>query len=236
MPNSRYRLGKPPGRVNVVTFSGAHGVGKSTIIQDMQISEATAQRRFFLVPSVSTFWFKGYQKHATKIGHPIPETYDDINRLGIREMMQREMPAILAEMVIGEVNRAINNDGGVVLVDRWFGDVMAYTAIELPDKAEELAVESMRIYKDLLDSLIQKANAYHGSLHLTHVFVPAASCKHEMPRGQTVDKAMRGTQPADEWETAYARFNAFTDPSHTIELTTADRLRRVAEVFSGISG
>lgn len=236
MWSERHRLGKPPGRVNIVTFSGPHGVGKSTIIKDMQISEVAYRPKFFLVPSVSTYWFQGYKSYAAESGLPVPETYEDINRFGIREMMQREMPRVLTLLVIDAVNNATRNGNGIVLVDRWFGDIAAYTALELsPEKTEELWVESVKTYKGLMELLIEKANDYRGSLSLTHIFVPASSCQHEMPRGKTAEKAMRGTQPAEEWEAAYARFNAFTEDYRTLELTTPDRLLRVAEVFRGIS-
>lgn len=236
MLNDAHRLGTRLGRVNILTFSGAHGVGKSTLVSDLKrwATDRMDPIRCSCVPSVSTHWFKGYQEHARKHGLPVPETYDDINRFGIREMMQREMPSILSEKVLQEVDRALALGGGLVLVDRWFGDIAAYTTLEMEaGRAAELHSESQGIHRSLLDALNRRANNYAGSLFLTHISIPSSACQHEMPVGPTADKAHRGTTPTELWEAAYARVNAFTPDKRTLVITSADRLCRVAEVAAG---
>ncbi len=224
------RLGDEPRRLDIITFSGAHGVGKSTIVSDLTSSIQKSGDTVLTIPSISTVWFKGYQKFAAENSLPVPQTYDDINRLGIRQMMQMEMPALLAESILSRLPPKLTSDT-IILVDRWFSDIMAYTALELPeDVTVDLAKMSQQVYQRLMDRLTAVSNSHNGSLYLTHVFVPAASCAHEMPRGQTADKAHRGTQPSDQWEQAYARFNTFTEPERTLVLTTSDRVQRVAEI------
>lgn len=217
----------------IITFSGAHGVGKSTIIEDLKQRCANPQQRVYVLPSISTFWFKNCQVQAEAAGLEVPKTYDDINRLGYRERMQREMPQILANKLVVEVERAIDLGGGIILVDRWFSDILAYTAIELPEIADEMAGQAHVIYNRMLADLNRQANKYKGSLYLTHVFIPASSCAHETPRGATAEKAHRGTQPVDLWESAYARFNRFTDDKRTLVITTSDRPKRVGEILAG---
>ena len=240
MPNDNHRLGTGPGRINIITFSGAHGVGKSTLVDDLKGHVATHPEmsgRVLIVPSVSTFWFKRCQEYCRAAGVPIPQTYDDINTMGYRETMQSEMPCLLANSVLTELNRLMPMGSGTIIVDRWFGDIATYTSLEIePDKANKMNSLSESIYRDALSNLNRKANGYSGSIFLTHVFVPVASCTHALPRGQTADKAHRGTQPVDLWESTYARVNVFTEARRTVVLTTADRLQRVEEVVSGALG
>lgn len=208
-------------------------MGKSTLVTALKelASNWASPVRCTCVPSVSTRWFKGYQEHARQHSLPVPETYDDINRLGLREMMQREMPGILSSTVTQEVDRAMALGGGLMLVDRWFGDIATYTAVELDvDRAAVLHAQSVDIHNALIDALNRRANNYCGSLYLTHVFIPASACQHEMPVGPTADKAHRGTTPTELWEAAYARVNVFTPPKRTLVITAADRHCRVAEV------
>jgi hypothetical protein len=238
--NDNHRLGTGPGRINIITFSGAHGVGKSTLVDDLKGHISThpdLSHRVLVVPSVSTFWFKRCQEYCRAAGVPIPQTYDDINTMGYREKMQSEMPCLLGNSVAVELNRLMPMGGGTVIVDRWFGDIATYTALEIePDKALKMNSLSEAIYQDTLSNFNRKANGYSGAIYLTHVFVPVASCKHEMPRGKTDDKAHRGTQAVDLWESTYARVNVFTEARRTLVLTSSDRLRRVEEVASGAFG
>lgn len=240
MPNDSHRLGNGPGRINIITFSGAHGVGKTTLVDDLKgliTTHPDLSHRVLVVPSVSTFWFKRCQEHCRAAGIAIPQTYDDINTMGYREKMQSEMPCLLANSVLLELNRLVPMGSGTIIVDRWFGDIATYTSLEIESsKAAEMNTSSEMIYQNTLSNLNRKANGYSGSIYLTHVFVPVASCKHEMPRGKTDDKAHRGTQAVDLWESTYARVNVFTNPRRTLVITAADRLQRAEEIISGAFG
>lgn len=238
MPNDHHRLSNGSGRIHVITVSGAHGVGKSTLVNDLKMWISTNPEmgnRVIVVPSVSTFWFTRCQERCKAAGKPVPVTYDDINLMGYREHMQEEMPYLLAKSVVSELDRLLPVGTGTVIVDRWFGDIATYTTLELdPAKAEPLNKSSESVYSDTIRNLNRKANSYSGSIYLTHLFVPVASCSHDMPCGPTIDKSHRGTQHVDIWESTYARVNVFTEQHRTLVLTASDRIQRVEEVAAGV--
>lgn len=235
------------GLVSIISLSGPHGVGKSTLVGDLKealkkIVEGGEEilpalnpisLTVFLVPSCSTAWFNNAKKERAEQGLPVPVTYDDINAMGLRERMQRELPGILARMLLDQVSLAIKNGGGVILVDRWFGDIAAYSALEL--SAECLATlkdEMEEEYNMLLGQLVGIALDSPLDISLSHLYVPVSACAHAMPLGKTADKAHRGVTPQDVWEKAYAAVNCYTDHARTIVITASDRLQRVGEVFA----
>ncbi len=242
------------GSIHILTFSGAHGVGKSTLIAEMQallreVMEGGKPDLFddgaellegydhkcltqFMVPSCSTAWFKQTQEALKAQGKPFPVTYDDINAMGLRAQMQAELPGILAMKLHVAVNEARMNGGGIVFVDRWFGDIAAYSQLELNAEQLKVVTDSMEEdYQATMMDLVGHAADNALDISLSHIYVPVSACEHQMPLGKTVDKAHRGSTPQAEWEEAYASANRYTDPQRTVILTAKNRLQRVAEVF-----
>lgn len=238
MPNPNHLLGSKPGRINIITFTGAHGTGKSTLIAGLEeASDQADLGRVRKTPSCSTFWFQKYQQEARSAAREIPQTYDDINRMGLRDKMQSELPKTLLELVSKSFSDALAEskpgERQLILVDRWFGDIATYTALEMPpEKAEKYNELNVDAYNSMIGYLKSWASSFNGEVYLSHVFIPLSACAHAMPRGNE-DGKMRATQPAVEWEHVYARVNRYTADDRTVVISSPDRLRRVAEVFDG---
>jgi hypothetical protein len=246
----------PRGIITILTLSGAHGVGKSTLITDLKSALADLMEgktpdlpidgsfdlssydykslTQFSVPSCSTAWFQQTQASLKEQGKPYPETYNDINLMGFREQMQRELPGILARKLIAQVAAAKANGGGVIFVDRWFGDIAAYSKLELSPEQFASVTEAMdEEYNMLMGDLVGQAAGWALNISLSHLYVPVEACAHEMPLGKTAEKSHRGVTPQAEWEEAYAAANHYTHSYRTVVVTAKDRLQRVAEVILG---
>lgn len=235
------RFGGSPRRLHVITLSGAHGTGKSTLVTNL--ADIFRQRGIYhaTVPSCSTAWFLQNKARAeARDDADIPVTYDDINRLGIRAQMQSELPGVLSVSLRVAVEEAIAKDfkDTVVIVDRWFSDILAYTYLEMSEEdAGKLNEGIDATYKKTLDDLEAIARKFGGECYLTHVFIPVHSCGHELLQGKSVDKAHRASGSADAWEAVYAKISRrFTPDQRTIEITSPDRLRRAAEVVGRTFG
>ena len=238
MPNPNHLLGSKPGRINIITFTGAHGTGKSTLIAGLEeASDQADLGRVRKTPSCSTFWFQKYQQEARSAAREIPQTYDDINRLGLRDKMQGELPGDLKDLVLDTfmeaIRRGLPGEQQLILVDRWFGDIATYTSLEMSEeKAEKYHELNFHFYNELISLLQSGSERFNGEVYLTHVFIPLAACAHAMPRGNE-DGKMRATQPAVEWEQVYVHVNRYTPAERTVVISSPDRLCRVAEVFDG---
>lgn len=225
-------MGRPHDRmvqtsvVKVVTFTGAHGVGKSTMIKDLTTALQNRNIRIDLIPSCSQVWFSM---------HPEVKNYDDVNRLGLRYEMQRQLPEILEELIFRSMHKILQNPcmTSLVLVDRWFADIATYSAIELgAGKASGLDQGIGACYRRIMDRLRDCETKAGIDVYLTHVFTPLASCQHELPAGVTTEKINRATGSQVAWEIAYGQHGSrFCPEGRTLVISSPDRLRRVEEIL-----
>lgn len=235
------RFGGSPRRLYVLTLSGAHGVGKSTLITNL--GDIFRQRGIYhaVVPSCSTAWFLQNRQRAEDRGDvDIPTTYDDINRLGIRTQMQSELPSLLSGNLRTCIREALSQGSKetVVLIDRWFSDIIAYTHLEMPlEEARKLDEGIEQVYHKTLDDLQGIVAEFGGECFLTHVFIPTHACGHDLPQGKTSEKSHRASGSAEVWEGVYDRVSRrFTPDQRTQQIASSDRLRRAAEVIKRTVG
>lgn len=187
--------------ISLLTLSGAHATGKSTIVADLK--EAVAESTAVIdVPSTSLAWINERRKE-----HP-EFSYDDINRLGLREQMQQDLPSILADLVRQTMLFAMSMlvrppedkrvDDVLIIVDRWLADMAAYTIQEITDdQKRSIALRYVqRAYYDLemmaggVGALLdQQVKVHHFFVHIegTEDF-------------QIEEKAQRATTDRLEWE------------------------------------
>ncbi len=178
----------------VVTFSGAHATGKTTLVQS--VAAALRARHGDLsvlaTPSFSSTLFARLQSRSLKempTKHPV-KTYDDLNRLGLRNWFQSRLPDSLAFEVetAAQILCGISSPQHFLLVDRWFPDIFAYTTIECTDANVCWSVKNTcnarraQVEADL--------RAQFASVRLLSVYIPVASCSFK-PTGQ--DEKFRAT-------------------------------------------
>lgn len=213
--------------IHLVTFSGAHSVGKSTLIAKLQESIPSD---LAILPSCSSEWFK--QKQET---NPECKTYDDVNRLGLREEMQASLPWILSSLIRKsfEVNF---KESLVVLCDRWFSDISAYTISEMGfDKFLEQEKNTPNYFGSLIYDLKTRCEAKRQNFYMTNVFIPVSSCSHALLRGEGPDGKPRATLDQIEWEKNYnaVRYR-YTLEGHSLTIQSSSISDRVAEVMRRI--
>ncbi len=238
------RLGQPTKRIYIVTFSGPHGAGKTTMMNDFRnvvamTKQATADH---VLPSISTLWQAAESKERLAQGLEPLVRYDDINRLGLRQKMQQELPKFLSTHLMQLVSDAFNHGDGpnvVILADRWFGDIAAYTELER-EKLEDVAAVETALeteYAQTLDALQALANDNNVAIFMTHVYVPAAACLHF----QFVDLHEKANRPTDispaAWEAAYVSHGSrFVSNDRRLTIQQGDRVQRVAEIWNRTIG
>jgi len=85
--------------IHIITFSGAHSTGKSTLIDDVKKElENHDHLKVFTIPSCSSAWAKK---------NNIPK-YEDINRLNLRKQMQSDLPSVTAGSAISGPIRSLS--------------------------------------------------------------------------------------------------------------------------------
>lgn len=225
------------GTCRVITFSGAHSTGKSTLIKDLIASLDGGPHRVSSVPSCSNEWFRRRAAMGTK---PACTTYDDVNRNGLRKELQAQLPGILNDLLLEAVEAAarmaVSEHPAIVLCDRWLTDVAAYSRHELGHEgSRDLLTAAERVYEQIFKDLNNTASYRGVNLYLTHVFIPVASCQHQLTRGEGPDGKPRATLDQIAWEENYhADCHRLASPGRTLVISSSDRLRRVAEVRARI--
>jgi hypothetical protein len=217
--------------IHLVTFSGAHSVGKSTLISELSSQlnqDESCDTR--IIQSCSSEWFKRKQKT-----NPECKTYDDVNRLGLREEMQASLPHILSELIIGSFTIRYP-ETSVILCDRWFSDISAYTISELGfDKFFEQERNTPNYFTSLIDTLRVKSEWGNINFYMTNVFIPVSSCSHALLRGEGPDGKPRATLDQIEWEKNYnAVRDRYTFEGHSLTIQSSSISDRVAEVMRRI--
>lgn len=192
-------------RLYLITFSGAHGTGKTTLSNDLhQVLSARQGRRSVVVPSCSTVLFERMKAKQVEIpGGVCPVTYDDINRLGLRGFFQTQLPDTLASVIELSAHKLLQNlphscERAFLLCDRWFPDIYAYTHLESLDTAlrADVVARCLSRYDDVLAHLMGLA----GTLSMLNVFVPLGSSQFPIAADQA--GKFRATCDRDAWENA----------------------------------
>jgi hypothetical protein len=216
-----------PNLVHLVSFSGAHSVGKSTLIS--ALSKEIPENELKIVPSCSSEWFKRRQGID-----PECKTYDDVNRLGLREEMQKELPFILGSL-IGQVFNG-KDKKRIILCDRWFSDIAAYTISELGmEKYNKICNLSEFSFPHLFHRMKQRALGNTIDFYFTEIFIPVSSCSHALLRGEGPDGKPRATLDQIEWEKNYnAVRDRYTFEGHSLTIQSSSVSDRVAEVMRRI--
>lgn len=213
--------------IHLVSFSGAHSVGKSTLISALK--KSILKSEIFTIPSCSSEWFRRKQKT-----NPECKTYDDVNRLGLREEMQSELPHILYEFVIE--NFIASRKDSIILCDRWFSDIASYTISELGyEKYQDIENSSPHYFESLIDVLKTKSVLKCIDFYFTEVFIPVSSCSHALLRGEGPDGKPRATLDQIEWEKNYnAVRDRYSFEGHTLTIQSSSVSDRVEEVMRRI--
>ena len=154
--------------------------------------------------------------------------------------MQTEVPSVLSVNLRISIEEALLHESKdtVVLIDRWFSDIIAYTHLEMPpEEACKLDEGIEQVYRKTLDELEVIAGKFGGECFLTHVFVPTHTCGHVLPQGKTAEKSHRASGSAEVWEGVYDRVSRrFTPDQRTHQIASSDRLRRAAEIIKRTVG
>lgn len=122
--------------IRLITATGAHGTGKTTVLDDLEDRLSKTTQAVIRVPSVSTVYAN---QLSEKMGRKL--TYDEINALGMREEMQYQLPIYLLSMLRHALRAAVGTlvmapatgrkvEIVNILVDRWFSDIAVYNLQE----------------------------------------------------------------------------------------------------------
>lgn len=196
----------------IITFSGAHSTGKTTLLNDL--CDSLSQRSSVsVVPSVSSHYF---DLHFQQTGKRL--SYDDINRLYLRHHMQFHLPIYLQN----HVAKAHDGQHEYVLVDRWFADISTYSRIE------GIVVEEIyRWCRACCDSL----KKYVGDRPILHVRTTTAASR-DFPIDHKIN---RGTTNPQEWENTLSELWGDYELGKTHIICSSGRADRIGEIKGRIS-
>jgi len=219
----------------LLTISGPHGTGKTTIVEELQpaLGDTTA---VIGVPSTSLTWINKQRETNPDFG------YDDINRLGMREQMQADLPLILGDLIrqsllfglttLVQPPQGKHVDDVVIIVDRWLADMAAYTLQEITED-NPLALVFNRI-KQAQEHIEMAAGSVAAlgdlDVRFEHVFVHLEGTEDF----QLDEKAQRATTDRIEWEGILRNvWNGYA-LGRTTHIRTGDRGRRVEQCVRAI--
>lgn len=182
--------------VRLSTFSGSHGTGKTTLMNDLRERLKESSQGVIVVPSASSLYAEQLSK---ELGQTL--TYADINSLGLREKMQYQLPVYMSSLLRHAVGAAVSTlimqpathkvEVVNILVDRWFSDIATYNIQE--------GVEDERILKEARLCLDQ----FHESLKTTCEFLDIECVFHHF---------LTTTKGAEGFKVDEDKFRANTDP------------------------
>jgi hypothetical protein len=141
--------------------------------------------------------FERIQAGEMDVPGVLPETYDDLDRLGLRGFFQRMLPDFLATEVALAADAVTDRDPELVylLVDRWFPDILAYTMVESED--DDLHRDVGELCLSRYDDTFRHLERFATLIKMLNVFVPLASCKF-LGKGQ--EEKFRATCDRELWE------------------------------------
>lgn len=186
--------------LTLLSFSGAHGTGKTTLIADLRValSRIYGPDAIHRSLSFSSTLFARIKDGLIERPEPAdqrPECYDDLDVYGLRSWFQELLP----DALVFEVEHILLYTRGqprvIALIDRWFPDIYAYTLIECEDeKVRELVLERCRSrYEGLKFYLLQK----YDTVKIANVFVPTSASTF---RAQGQEGKFRATCDRDRFE------------------------------------
>lgn len=223
-----------------ITFSGAHGTGKTTLAEDLRRSLFNASdTNVAVVDSCSSALFELIRTKKVRLpkGTEIPQTYDDINRMGLRAFFQRRLPDSLAFGIESTVLKLVGDrpyaPRTYVLADRWFPDIYAYTEMESADV--RLHVEIRKKCNERLHETLSWLASYAAHLRVLNIFVPLAASDFHVPPSSK----FRATCDRAVWEGCCLRnWNAIVGEykKAQLRLTKSGRTERVNQILEHLSG
>lgn len=191
-------------RLYLVTISGAHGTGKSTLADDLRRTLSAREGRTCAVaPSCATLLFERMRDgHVEVPGGVIPQNYDDLNRLGLRWFFQQRLPDVLATAVELTAHRLAQDsphpERAFLVCDRWFPDIYAYTHVESKDTA--LRADVIERCRSRCDDVLDYLQGAAETITMLNVFVPLGSSNFPIDPAQA--GKFRATCNRDLWENA----------------------------------
>lgn len=234
MTNHRFK------HLTLVSFSGAHATGKTTLLGDLAGAlDDDVDATTTVAESCSQNLFQRIRSGGVRLpeGASMPTSYDDLNRLGLRGFFQRALPDALSFEVESAVLREKADlplkPRTYVLVDRWFTDILAYTVMEssdpmLHDEVRDLCAARLH---DLQTWLLTHAD----TVRIVNVFVPVRASNFKQDGKQA--KKFRATGDRALWETVCLKHWRSLIPGRRgiLAISTSDRKRRVAQVLEHLS-
>jgi len=249
-------VGPLPNRLHLVSFTGSHGVGKSTLIRELhkRLNNMGGDVNALIVPSASSVWFSQQQTQTPEL-----KKYDDLDTLTLpasalvtgvstapiqdvtlRVKMQVELPTVMRGLIADQVSYVHEHvpatRRGVqtyLLVDRWFVDIMAYTSLKVQDPvlARDINNEARSQERQLFQWLLHQCITHGHQLYMTHVLIPAKACDFKAAD----DKPNRGTDDARSWE-FFADRHVFETmiPSRVMSISRSPLEERVSDVLARI--
>lgn len=221
----------------VVSFSGAHGTGKTTLLSDVRsrIVKKLTAKRVFTTPSVSTRQFERIRDKTINLppGHVIrPTDYESIDKLHLRQWFQELLPQSLCFEVelalMGLSERRAMRSPVVLLLDRWFPDIYGYAKVENPSGARTVVRKCSDGYEMLQAHLTSLATR----VRFVSVFVPLSASNFPI-EGQA--EKFRGTCDRDTLEAACLDgWPQILPTLPSVTISTSDRVGRVAEVMGAV--
>lgn len=164
----------------LLTLSGAHATGKTTLARDVrdvfaaQYGEGAAVHASSFTGALfkrlrdGTVTVPGYDGAA-------PQVYDDLNRLGLRVWYQRQLPgACVFEIEAAVARLSGESHYNLVVTDRWFPDILSYTAIECPNDAAMYA-DIAALCRESRDSVLLYLRDRFSTLVEVNALVPLAA-------------------------------------------------------------
>lgn len=231
--------------LTLVTVSGAHRTGKTTLLGDLEERLSDDKDvKIGVVESCSSKLFERIRLGEIELPRDtqIPTEYDDINRYGLRALFQRKLPSSLAFEVESAVARVLQDrpikNHTVLLIDRWFPDIYAYTEIEAPGKGHAALREEVRgLCQQNFDALMQDIPRHALFSRLVSVFVPLSASDFKVKDSQK--GKFRATCDRAKWEaTCIKNWRSVTSAQSKSDLTfisSSNRAKRVEEVLALLS-
>ena len=232
--------------MDFITLSGSAGCGKTTIVQDFK--REFPEKEIIFISSIASHLFSEAEKTIKGLPSSIENDdrsnfleiikysdkklnkYDDINRLGLREWWQSYMPKALSNIALKTISDNEFKDNSIIITDRWYPDIMAYTAIESqnPLKKNTILQETNNIWNTTEEKLRNKVNRIS-------FYVPWSSVKHQSAI-EMEQKKVRAT--CDSFTYDEELFSIIKKSNHLSlfrTITASDRLDRVHQINTCLS-
>lgn len=167
-------------------------------------------------------------------GVQTPDNYDDLNRLHLRAFFQRTLPDALSFEVESAVIRATNDKPHsartVVLIDRWYTDILAYTHVESADKRLHKQVRTLCAAR--MSDFASWVLAHALCVRLINVAIPLVTCHFKVPQSAK----FRATCDREVWErTCFERWEELIPKKKGMfVISTSDRKSRANELAEHI--